>query len=747
MDHKTTPPLYVALVWHMHQPYYKDTTTGDYSLPWVRLHALKDYYHMAEIIAQYPAMHATFNYVPSLVQQLVEYAQGTAIDRCLAVSMKQSWTLEEKAFMLSFFFSINWDRFVRRYPRYWQLLQLRKLAEGQADILGDAYYRDLIAWFNLIWIDRHLLESDETLQRLVSKGRDFSHADIMAILEKQREIIGRIIPLHKRLEQAGQIEVTTTPFYHPILPLLADIRAARESTPDCDLPNVSFAHPEDAAEHLRRAATYHEQVFERRPRGLWPAEGSVSQDIVPLLHNLDGLKWLATDEGVLAQSIQTPIRRDGYAHVTNPDVLYKPYRLRVDVNGHTEPSHLNIVFRDVVLSDRIGFVYKNMRSHDAVNDLIDRLHHIRKSLGDMAQPHLVSIILDGENCWEEYEDNGTPFLHEMYRRLSSDPQLKPVTVSEYIKQNPARDEIPHLFAGSWINHNFRTWIGENAQNKAWEHLARTRQWLVNWQRENPLADWPTLEQAWEELYIAEGSDWFWWYYSYNNPAGENLFDRDFRQHLRNVYRIAGVPGPSWLDIPILVEAIEERDREVSAYITPPLLAESTAGEAWQDAGYLEAETSTGSMQRSQVGVRRLYYGYDTQNLYFRVESDEDLSNLFVGIYLSLPRDLRANQRPRFANTDLGVQLPTVGLHKEITIQGWTEPVLLNMAAGQEIWNRQTILSAKVSVNVAEVKVPLGELGIEIGDILSLALVAARDGIVTQVLPATGEATFAVEEMA
>jgi alpha-amylase/alpha-mannosidase (GH57 family) len=730
----------------MHQPYYKDTVSGDYSLPWVRLHALKDYYHMAEIVAQHPAVHVTFNYVPSLLEQLREYAEGTAVDRCLAVSKREHWTPEEKAFMLSFFFSINWDNFVRQYPRYRQLLQLRNMADGEAELFGDAYYRDLAAWFNLIWIDRHLLESNDLLKRMVDKGRDFTHADILGILETQREIIGRIIPLYRKLEEAGQIEVTTSPFYHPILPLLTDVRLARESTPDAPLPVPPFAHPEDAVEQLRRAMRYHEAVFGQRPRGLWPSEGSVAQAIVPMLHDLDGLGWLATDEGILAQSLDKPVRRDQAGQVTNPDFLYRPYRLRVETDSGSKASHLNIIFRDVVLSDRIGFVYKNMPSGDAVQDLINRLHVVRKRLPADAEPYLVSIILDGENCWEEYENNGTPFLHKLYARLAEDPLLKPVTVSEHLEEYPATREIPDLYAGSWINHNFRTWIGERAQNRAWEHLARTRQWLVNWQRENPMADWATLEQAWEEIYIAEGSDWFWWYYSYNNPAGENLFDRDFRRHLRNVYRIAGVPSPSWLDTPITVQDIEEHERPATDYVTPELAAEQNPSEAWRGAAYVEAEVSTGTMQRSVAGVRRFYYGYDKENLYFRVEASEDLSDLFVGIYLSLPRGGKTNQRPRHNITNLNLELPTDGIHKEITIEGWVEPVTLNRAAGQEVWEQQGFLPAKVGVHVAEIRVPFAELDIELGDMLDIMCVVAQDGLITQILPPSGEATLALEKL-
>jgi len=650
--------------------------------------------------------------------------------------------------MLSFFFNINWEHFVRRYPRYWQLLGLRQRSGGQANLFSDAYYRDLAAWFNLAWIDRSILESDQTLRGLVQKERGFTNEDMRAIVAKQREIIGRIVPLYRKLEDKGQVELTTSPYYHPILPLLIDTHSALESCPDSPLPRMPFVHPEDAAEQLRRAMNAHEEYFGRRPRGMWPSEGAVSQGLLPYLAKLDGLRWIATDEGILARSLNTPIKRDGYAHVTNPEVLYQPYRLELDglATNHRASPDLRIVFRDIVLSDRIGFVYKHMESSEAVDDLINRLQRIRHNLRGQASPHLVSVILDGENCWEEYEDNGNPFLHELYERLGQDPDLQPVTVSEYLDQHPARQTIPRLFAGSWNNHNLQTWVGEHAQNRAWEYLAHTRQWLLAWQRENPLADWQTLEKAWEEVYIAEGSDWFWWYYSSNNPVSEDMFDREFRQHLRNVYHIAGVPSPSWLDAPILIAPSDERQRLISAYVTPQLTA-GKGTEQWQGAGYVEPETSTGAMQRSQAGIRRLYYGYDRANLYLRIESDQDLSEFFVGIYVCLPEGQKANHRPRYADASVGIQLPSLSFHKEIAFRGRTEPVILSRAAGQEVWEREMPLLARVTANVGEVRVPLSALGVEFGDPLGLVLIAAKEGVIAEVLPSSGEITFALEELA
>ena len=432
-----TYPLYVALVWHMHQPYYKDSQSGEYLLPWVRLHAVKDYLHMAEVLAAHPGVHVTFNLVPSLVEQLLEYASGQAQDRFQTLGLQESWTAEEKAFLLANCFSINWDNIIRRYPRYWQLLQLRQQAPNEALLFTDEYFRDLVAWFNLAWIDPNRLEQDPLLRQLVEKGVGFSIDDVRSILGKHREIMGQILPLYRHLEAAGQLELIVSPYYHPILPLVMDNRYARRASPGLPLPDVLFAHPEDASEQIRLAVGAHRCHLGRQPRGLWPSEGAVCPEIVFRLAQ-EGFTWFGSDEAVLALSVGQWVQRDGYGHVTNPHLLYQPYRTHV---GEHPPA---VVFRDRLLSDRIGFVYKHWNGVDAAGDLVHRLHRIRENLNDPTRPYLVTIILDGENCWEEYEHNGDVFLHHLYRLLHEDPNLKAVTVSEYLAEHPPRAEITNL---------------------------------------------------------------------------------------------------------------------------------------------------------------------------------------------------------------------------------------------------------------------------------------------------------------
>ena len=726
-------PLYVAFVWHMHQPLYRDALTGRCSLPWVRLHAIKDYLHMADLLARYPQVHATVNLVPSLVEQLNDYARGLCEDQGMALSRQATWSVQDRELLLNSFFSINWDRFVRPRPAYARLLALRDQALENPHYFSTAYYRDLVAWFNLSWIDPGTLAADPALRRLVRKGRRFSRRDVAAILAKQTEIIARIIPTYRRLQERGQVELTTSPYYHPILPLLLDSHAAREASPGLSLPGTLFAHPEDAREQVRRAVESHLANFGRRPRGLWPPEGAVSQATAELLAQTEGLRWIASDESILARSLATGIDRDGQGHVLNPALLYQPYRV----------AGLDVVFRDRVLSDRIGFVYKHMPGPDAARDLLDRLHEIRARLPQDGRAWLVSIILDGENCWEEYPENGDPFLHALYQGLSADPELRAVTVSEFLDAHPPASRIERLAAGSWINGNLETWIGEAAQNQAWEFLARVREHLVAWQRENPLLDFETLEQAWREVYIAQGSDWFWWYYSHNRPPAENHFDREFRRHLGNVYRLLGLPLPGWLARPI-PPSPEVRQTAARAYITPPLEAAAQLPEAWAAAGYQGSCPAGGSMQRGCTLLRGLYYGYDPQSLYLRLEALEPLDGHDVAIYLSLPVDERANRLSQDALADPGLQWPPLSYHRQVRFASAAGQARLLRAAGQEIWEPLQTVPAVRQGSVLELQVPLAALGLHSGDSVALVVALARSGTVCELLPSSGHLTFTLE---
>jgi alpha-amylase/alpha-mannosidase (GH57 family) len=742
-------PLYVAFVWHMHQPYYKDFATGEYILPWARLHGAKEYVHMAEVLAQYPEVKATFNFVPSLVEQILEYAQGEAVDRALALSRQETWSDDDKAYLLSFFFSVNWERVIRRYPRYNQLLELRHQARGDHRLLSQEFYRDLVAWFNLVWLDHVALENDPDLGALIEKGQNFTRDDIHLILRKQQDYLACVVPLYSHLRDRGQIELITSPYYHPILPLLIDSGTAHRASPGLPLPASFFRHSEDAIEQVRRAVEAHETYFGQRPRGMWPPEGAVSSEMLPILAR-HSIRWFATDEAVLARSLGVGIERDSYGHLNNPHVLYQPYVVAPGPQSLDQP--LIVIFRDHTLSDRIGFVYQGMPGRDAAEDLVHRLQVIRGRLDDAIgqhphgnRPYLVSIILDGENCWESYPDYGDPFLHHLYRRLTEEEDIQTVTVSEYLEQFPPRETIHHLATGSWIGGNLETWIGEAEQNRAWEVLARVRDELVAWQNATPGAGFDVLEAAWRQIYIAEGSDWFWWYYSRNVSGQDHLFDRAFREHLAGIYFAIGRPVPPWLTEPIQGLTVRQDYRPTSGYIAPHLVGCDEASLEWTGAGFLELAASTGAMQRAGEGVlRRLYFGYNPTGLYFRVEARAAMGPYDVSLFLRVESD-SAEQlvfptlEGEFPPTPFGANwrvdlLPGFGaILKLVSERGsWLEvEAAVESATGERAW---------------EVCLPLSAFGLRLGDQVGVAAALARDGHIIEAVPSNALNTFALVEV-
>jgi len=744
-------PLYVAFVWHMHQPYYKDTLTGEYILPWARLHGAREYIHMAEILAQYPRIKATFNFVPSLTEQIEEYARGEAIDQALALSRQDTWSDDDKAYILSFFFSVNWENIVGRYPRYSQLLELRHQVKGEASLLDDHYYRDLVAWFNLIWLDHLAVENDPDLRSMVEKGQGFTREDTDLILRKQQDYLARVLPLYNHLRDRRQIEITTSPYYHPILPLLVDSGTAHRASPAMSLPEPPFRHPEDAAEQIRLAVKAHKAAFGEAPLGMWPPEGAVCAEILPILTH-HGFHWLATDEAILSSSLGVPIERDAYGHLEAPHILYQPYAVL--------QSPLAVIFRDHVLSDRIGFVYQSMDGQEAAEDLIHRLQVAHERLGRetgshvgvLTEPYLVSIILDGENCWESYPDYGDPFLHHLYQRLSEETSIETVTVSDYLERFPPRETLEHLATGSWIGGNLETWIGEAEQNRAWEVLERVREELVAWQGATPGAGFDVLEDAWRHIYIAEGSDWFWWYYSRNVSGQDQLFDRAFRQHLSRVYYAMGRPVPPWLTEPI--EGLTERQdyRPASGYIVPRFSAAPEAGLEWTRSGFLEPVVSSGAMQRTDLVLRRLYFGYNPTALCFRLEARSALGPYDVSLFLvmepsgleqlSLP--LSEGERP---SALLGTSPPApFGANWRVDLlpgRGATVRLVGERGGWLEV---ESAVQSAASERVWEVSVPLATFGLTLGARVGVAAALAREGSIMETLPAEAAHTFTFVEM-
>ncbi len=622
-------PLYVAFVWHHHQPYYRQPGRDVYILPWVRVHAAKDYLHMADLLREHPKVRATFNFVPSLVEQLHAYATGQAEDPVTLLGRQEQWTEEEKRLILNLGFSINWQRIAFQYPRYRELIERRETALRDPDTFTRQDYLDLIAWFNLAWTHRRYIQADARLRALVEKGRDFTPDDIETITTVHRELCERVVPAYQELAARGQVELTCSPYHHPILPLLVNTDHARRATPDLAVPTPPFTAPEDAAAQIRDGVDAHRRTFGDAPRGIWPSEQAVSPEVVALLRD-QGLTWFISDEAVLGRTIHLYFHRDEQEQVQEPHRLYQPYRV------HTPHGEIVGIFRDHTLSDKIGFVYMHYPPHQAAEDLIVRLQTIYYRLNDPANPYLVVIALDGENAWEHYEDNGTPFLQDLYRRLAAHPLLETVTVAEYLERFPPRETLDTIATGSWIGGDLTTWMGDPEHILAWNLLRDARAAVIKRARawENNHGRQETLRRAWHHLYVAEASDWFWWYSRRNTSDQDVLFDALFRENIAAVYYALGESVPPDVERPILGRAPAAVQPLQTPYFTPSLRADPDPAREWALAHVVRPRTSAGTMQMAQAPIQALRLGYDDAHIYVRLELGapitEDLVVSFTG---------------------------------------------------------------------------------------------------------------------
>jgi alpha-amylase/alpha-mannosidase (GH57 family) len=504
-------PVLVSFLWHMHQPFYKDLVRQSYVMPWAYLHGTKDYFGMPALLEEFPDVHQTFNLVPSLLLQLEEYAAGKAHDASLELAFKpvSDLTEEDRATIIERFFPIPVRTMLRPFPRYFELHERRSDA-SRHHAFSDQDIRDIQVWWSLAWFDH-----DRRPQEFVEKGRNFSEADKADLRKLVQELLCAIIPEYRRMQDRGSIEISTTPFYHPILPLLIDSRAAGDNIP------VSVQFPFDAQEQLTRALGFMEERFGRKPQGLWPSEGSVSNDAAMLVSSV-GFKWMATDEAILEKSgvdLSWNNRRN----------LYSPYK----------KGDLTIFFRDRTLSDLIGFQYMHASAAESANDLLRRLKETPEG------SHVV-IALDGENPWDYYPNSGRDFLRALFDGIHQDPGIEAVTLSEAIERLPSQ-KLDWLAAGSWANASFDIWIGHAEDHRAWEWIIRAREALMSRKDETPEANWKV---AYEELLVAEGSDWMWWFGNDFSSDSDAIFDSLFRQHIGNIYQLIGLPAPEGLDEPI-----------------------------------------------------------------------------------------------------------------------------------------------------------------------------------------------------
>ncbi len=610
------PSLRVILLWHQHQPFYKDLVSGEYRLPWVRLHALKDYYGMVKLLDEFPKVHQNFNLVPSLLVQIQDYVAGTAQDPFLSVAAKpaKELTPEERRFALQYLFQANPQNVIGRYPLYRQLWE-RFREHGDHPERAERYFQDqdftdLQVLSQIAWFDEFFLEEKE-IAALVTKGHHFSLDDQKFVIAQERALIGRVLPAHADAAKKGSIEISATPFYHPILPLVCDTSVGAVSSPGMPLPQNRFRHPEDAREQLVRGLDLHEKVFGVRPKGIWPSEGSVSEEALAIAHKL-GVQWMATDEGVLGRSTGAYFSRDegGRLPSHQAEKLYNIHRYE---NGSTA---MHMVFRDHTISDLIGFVYSGMPPADAARHLIGNIKDAARPVLDKGRDAVVSIILDGENAWEYYPKSGREFLRRFYDELQRDPGIEALTISEAIARHKDFGKMNSLVPGSWINANFNVWIGAPEDNRAWDYLYHAREFYA---QNAARATEAQRKLAFDEILIAEGSDWNWWYGPEHHSANDRDFDELYRKHLSNVYQALGAVPPDYLAQPITGVEVRPSFVPQTAYIHPRVAGDKVRYFEWMGAAIYTADHRAGAMHGKQFLLDSVYAGIDATCLYGRLD--------------------------------------------------------------------------------------------------------------------------------
>ncbi len=606
--------LKVALLWHMHQPYYFNPETQKFQMPWVRLHGLKDYLDMPLAATRQKNTRVTFNLVPSLLDQIELYCQGyTDNFQDLSLIPARDLNFDQKREILNNFFSAYYPYMIKPYPRYRQLYNKRENCKADLNLaiktFSSSEWRDLQVWSNLVWIDP-VFRNEEPVAELFAKGKDFNEDEKKNLLNFQIDLLRRIIPEYQELYKSGQIEISFSPYYHPILPLLIDTESAREAIPDMELPRNQFSSWADAKWHITEAINRFHKLFGRKPDGIWPSEGSVSEETLKLFSE-NNIKWIATDQEILNYSLI----KSGL----NPK-KFTPHKAYV-YEGAPQTS---IFFRDQGLSDRIGFVYSSWDHNRAVDDFILNLKELGEFLKNNLDNIVVPIILDGENAWEYYKNDGTDFLRCFYQALSEDNEIEMITFSEAAEQIEPTS-LSSLYAGSWINHNFKIWIGHQEDNIAWDLLFNARKMLTDFQRKKPETDSAILEKAWRQIYIAQGSDWYWWYGDDHVSEYSFEFDLLFRKHLGYIYNLLNQKPPIRLDQPIHKDKADTLMISPESLVTPDLDGRLTHYYEWSGAGGLNCSRFNKTMHKINPVLYQLFFAFDHERFYIRLDFEKNFN--------------------------------------------------------------------------------------------------------------------------
>lgn len=727
--------LSLAIYWHMHQPVYE--IEGTYLMPWSRLHAVKDYLDMVLFLERFPNLKLNIDLVPALVDTLIDYENGAHdIHSELTVADVSKMSDEEKTFVLNNFFSPKFETMLYRSKNYSDLFQKRFADDAcSPSDFTNQEISDLMALFNLVWIDPIHDKRFPRLQELWEKQYNYTLEDRIEIIDYHRKIISEIIPTYKKLIKEGRIELTASAYHHAILPILIDMKNTLKYAPTTESLPQTLGMKDYAVWQVRKALDRLESVFGVRPKGFWPPELCLDSKTLNVLAK-EGIEWTISDEGILSSSINYDFVRDFKGNLNDPYHLLKVYKYQ------TKTSPMNIIFRDRSIPNLINFEYGGMNPKMAANDLYDKIKIIQsKLLVSPDDSHLLTIALDGENCWENYENDGNDFLENIYNALENDDTLETVLISDYIKHDKHKKQLNKIYSGSGIDKTFKYWIGDSTKNIAWAYVAKAKEMLDDYASKNPLSD--KIDVARSELMITQGSDWYWWYGEPNNSGQDFVFDYMFREHLKNVYLVLGREVPEYLD-ESLIKSIELPFKRPHRTISPRMDGLSSSDDDWYNSGLISL--LDGPVHRENKNIDKINFGCDDKNIYFRLHVSKNAGEISIidrinQFYIYVRNATKASTRAYIrliSKTDNPYPILTEKFENELTltlIRDTLYPPRLSTCLHSNMWTLAN--PDKVNIvykDVIDVALPFDNLGINHGETAEFFIANTDSGVKNTYVP-------------
>ena len=709
-------------------------------MPYVRLHAVKDYLDMILVLEKYPKLKLNFNVVPSLVDSVLSYTENgfTDVHQDLTLSNVEELSDEEKAFILNNFFSAKYETMIAKSERYISLYKKRFKSQNlPIEEFSNQDYSDLMALFNLVWIDPVHKSRYPEFEYLFEKYEGFTKEDRENIIRLHLMIMREIVPTYREYLKQGRIEITTSPYYHPIVPVLQDVRTTIKNVKTTEGLPSKFAMTMDARKQIRAGLDRIEEILGVRPKGFWPPELCLSNKTLATLAQ-EGIKWTISDEAILAASIGFSFVRDFKGNLEDPYHILKVYE-----SNNSQNSPIDIIFRDRSLANLINFEYANIDCKLAGHDLYDKIKSIQsKLLVSPDDKHLLTIALDGENCWERYTNDGTEFLDTIYSALENDTTIETVLISEYIEQDEHKKTLNKIVAGSWINNSFQCWIGDPEKNQAWNTVKRVRDDLFMFKKEHRDLAPEKFDAAMKELYICQGSDWFWWYGEPNTSGQDYIFDYIFRERLKNIYKIIGAEVPEYLDEPI-ISTNELAMRYPQELITLEIDGKQDSDILWEKAGSIVIPD--GPVYQENKLFDKICFCNDTENIYLRIYVNKNNSakhsrkiNQFH-IYTRNASTLKAGAPIRLINrNDSNASMIKEKFNNEFVltlINSELFPIRFLNVPEENCWRFAQANDIKlIYKDVIDIKIPFDDLSVEHGDILEFFFATSDNGIKDTYIP-------------